>query len=494
MKLTKYAAMAAMTAMLAACSSEESGNPGLPENPDGTARYLSIGVSLDAASSARSVEMTAGTEAEYSVDDATLVILKAQSGDYNVVETVGAESVSLNAGSGDIDKTATLTFKVAQVTKESAGDYYALLVLNKGTMTLPTTTYNTWAETAQASTFKGVNEKNHFTMTNALGWVGAATADEPTALTPLTLARIYNEGETGTPAATIFVQRIIAKVTVKDNHATDGYTVDADKVKITNWTLDNMESTTYPMQKLGGVKAEAGISAWTSAGRFVGGTEFSRVYWTEDPHYAVKLADAERYTAIDKTADDAIYCFENTFGVDFQKEENSTRIIFKGVYTPATLTEGDSFVKFGAKIKKVEASDIATGKKGGSYALSEVIASSSQADVKEALGAADTDVIDYYENGEVYYVVIVRHFDDTDTPWNADTDYGYNTGDAKFLGRYGIVRNNWYEFTIGGVSKIGTPDVPEVTEEWDDPQNPTYAIDVTVNILKWAKRGWSGNL
>lgn len=109
-----------------------------------------------------------------------------------------------------------------------------------------------------------------------------------------------------------------------------------------------------------------------------------------------------------------------------------------------------------------------------------------------------------YTNGIGYYTVLIKHFGDDLTPWN-NSEYGTdntkkptpaniypgvetetNDADANYLGRYGVLRNNWYEINVNGVNRVGTPSVPVAGSEWDD-QLESY-ISVKINILSWAVR------
>lgn len=102
--------------------------------------------------------------------------------------------------------------------------------------------------------------------------------------------------------------------------------------------------------------------------------------------------------------------------------------------------------------------------------------------------------IAYYKNGESYYPIKIRHFDDSQTPWTANSDgISYDNNDeSKYLGRYGALRNNWYDITVNGIRNIGYPEVPDVTNKPDDPEN-SY-ISVSINVLSWAKRTQDADL
>ena len=97
--------------------------------------------------------------------------------------------------------------------------------------------------------------------------------------------------------------------------------------------------------------------------------------------------------------------------------------------------------------------------------------------------------------GDVYKRQI-KHFGDNLTSWTEGNDtYGKNDEDnnKKYLGRYGVLRNNWYELTVNSVSGPGTPDVPTIKPTDPDDENYKY-ISVSVNILDWAKRSQSVDL
>lgn len=126
--------------------------------------------------------------------------------------------------------------------------------------------------------------------------------------------------------------------------------------------------------------------------------------------------------------------------------------------------------------------------------------------------------IEQFVGGEVYYVVRIQHFGDALTPWNkseygttgtapaegdVDAIYPDNSGtrDANYLGRYGMVRNNWYDISLGKILKIGSATMPTLDApahtgttppDPDDPDHPDdelgLYIQARINILSWAKR------
>lgn len=118
-----------------------------------------------------------------------------------------------------------------------------------------------------------------------------------------------------------------------------------------------------------------------------------------------------------------------------------------------------------------------------------------------------------FVGGVCYYQVRIKHFGTTPgyTPWGNESGaptlegdkyinyltYG-GTDDAKkkaldkeYLGRYGVVRNNYYDITISSVSGPGEPTINDITPTTDPDDQQNYYIQATVKILDWAKRSQS---
>ena len=92
--------------------------------------------------------------------------------------------------------------------------------------------------------------------------------------------------------------------------------------------------------------------------------------------------------------------------------------------------------------------------------------------------------ISTYLNGEAYYIARIKHFNEL-TQWNPGA--AYDSHNDKYLGRYGVLRNNWYSLSVTKISNLGYPEVPEVKPNVPDDENDQY-INVEVKILDWAKR------
>lgn len=330
-----------------------------------------------------------------------------------------------------------------------------------------------------------------------------------------------------------------------------------DKVDITGWTLDVTNTKTYPVHVTDGLWADTWKATTTPAAtnnatmeRFHDTklTEFPRVYWGLDPNYSKDFATVEdcedefnlvaNQTDLSKafkTGEDAKkpqYCLENTFDIDHMVQGQTTRVLFSAKYTPAGLGDGETFYKMGnssqlwnadnvvAQIKakamevfnetdpdKVEV--ILTGTdlaKAGTHLITkanvkhgtaeiedaDITAINTKLGFKEAKGTDPMVGLSTYVDGVSYYIARVKHFGDYLTKWEAGNDT-YNSNNANWLGRYGVLRNNWYELSVNNVSGPGYPDVPKVNPKDPDDENWQY-INVSVKILSWAKRSQDVNL
>ena len=122
-----------------------------------------------------------------------------------------------------------------------------------------------------------------------------------------------------------------------------------------------------------------------------------------------------------------------------------------------------------------------------------------------------------YTSGYAYYQMRISHFGDTETPWDADpsdaNNYakiypsngtnpllgtsGKNFGASRaaaWLGRWGVVRNNWYRLIIDDISGIGSAEPvdyfgdAEYKNTPDDNPEPKYYIAAHIHILPWVLR------
>ena len=295
-------------------------------------------------------------------------------------------------------------------------------------------------------------------------------------------------------------------------------------------------------------KNEAAAAGTAATSRFVSQLNttgaFKRVYWGIDPNYSMGLTKLdkckEQFTIADAAgkgvtwnngsgSEKPLYCLENTFDIKNMTQGQTTRVLLKATYTPKALeTETDkTFFMIGNSSdfwtettlkeqitnKAKEVLSTTTGVtvtlkedllKGGTHVLdantveikegtedkTPVVAE--QINKKLGLDKDKGIGIKTYKNGESYYIARIKHFGDDLTPWKEGNDtYGENN--LNWLGRYGVLRNNWYDLKIEKISGPGYPDVPEVKPETPDDEDTKY-ISVSVKILDWAKRSQSVDL
>ena len=271
-----------------------------------------------------------------------------------------------------------------------------------------------------------------------------------------------------------------------------------------------------------------------------------RTYWGKDINY-----DTDAPFALDPTVGDAnltldknatTYCYENTFDVDHQNVCNTTTAIVKMKITPDSYTDGTFYTINGgkdvvyslanAKTKvgnqflaentesflkttyfptvteagKITVSDVDFSDKAGKVTFNKLVltftpdatgGTATNADVTDAAvltALANNIKVVEYKGGYSYYNILIKHFGDELTPWNPSTK---TTGvsypapnEANWLGRYGVLRNNWYDLDITGVSRLGaaTPDELDVKNDPTPDDNLKSYISVKINVLSWAKR------
>ena len=271
---------------------------------------------------------------------------------------------------------------------------------------------------------------------------------------------------------------------------------------------------------------------------------FKRVYWGIDPNYSTKYTTPEKCKVAfnilgnaEITGDVAKpqYCLENTFDIEHMQQGQTTRVIFKAKYTPKDgLAETDgTFYTIGnmptilkEAVLETTVNNAATSvlpseykvvytnlKKEGSHmiTLEDIVDKATGKihlekdatygtktgeeivkEINDKLGLKAGVGINTYLKGVTYYIARIKHFGDHLTPWAAGNET-YGGKNLNWLGRYGVLRNNWYDLTINTISGPGYPDVPEVKPTDPDDEDTKY-ISVSVKILDWAKRSHSYDL
>lgn len=379
------------------------------------------------------------------------------------------------------------------------------------------------------------------------------------------------------PAAEIYVERAVAKVTVQQGtegklKANKGNTASEISYKLYNWVVDNTNKKSYIVRQYdkswNSINSNKVTATDASKYRFVwsspvnpNATDANKLYRTafaQDPEYDDPTAKAANYNQKASNASMTLsptfgnehpqYCNENTFQVTAQNQDQTTRVVLgvkmsvpgiptsgtptydkdlytingnkEVVYTEASLAErlkniilhNDPAVKTWAENHETDVSlDITFGNDiAGATTITNATLKG-----KTAAGATEdtftgTFTIDFdkalpnivrYKGGVAYYAVRIKHFGDTDTPWNVEgqgvTAGGnsniYHTGSNDwFLGRYGVVRNNWYDISVNSIQTLGDATIPAFTNDPDDVLE-NY-ISVSINVLSWSKHSQSADL
>lgn len=578
MKKLNLFSFALAALMLGACSNEfdEAGKKSEGVLP-GEKGYISMAINLPTQPSTRANDdFDDGLAAEYKVNDATLLIFNGTD------EATATFSGAYDLGSmtpttvgGNITASYNIT---EQITKPGSGNVYALVIINKGNVltndgewklkgeSLTGKTFDYFRTTAQTLTTSELasvtsDDEGSFFMTNAPLYTNPGGVTSPAGGKAVTLTEINSENIYSTeaeakanPAASVYVERAVAKVTVTNSNT--GSAGSGLTYTVTGWTLDVTNNKSFIVRNVKDADWWNYKATTTNDFRFVGSAAVAaglyRSYWAYDPNYA-SLVEGD-FTKLEGTIPASLtevgknaYCLENTFNVDNMDQNQTTRVI---VAAQLTMTGAESnkdfyildndkntiFNKENA-IKAIKAEylanpavvaalqdpttglneDLSIGEAdltvafdakettGGDLTVTEITISDDRAgDFKEGeiptilTAAGNDDIIaainagkkvSYYKGGVAYYPVMIRHFDDNQTPWN---NVEYNNNENDFLGRYGVLRNNWYNIDVTAIKTIGSAEVPEVYGTPDDPMESWVSVEI--NVLSWAKRSQSVDL
>lgn len=601
--------MLASALAFSACNSDdvaEKGNGSLTDFSNGG--YVKLAINLPTVKDAGAFKASEsdynndnfdkGLSGESEVKNASVILF--QGNNENDAQFHSAYTLPTDDVTDPTTTTKQIT-KVLQLTKAVKGDLigdnlYALVILNNNglitvngdhTLTIGTTssftgTFKDFKKKTATSSSYNVNQfvstDGGFFMSNAplADKAGGATDPKTAGINTLVKlnGKIYatSDKAEAIPAADIYVERGVAKVTFTNDKTTptdfniktplsNGAGIADVKYTITGWGLDITNKSSYLVRHYSsawnGLKTDD--ASVTNNYRFIGSKEVEerktplqyRTYWAEDPNYdsyKTNLNDEfsirpdgepEAATISDKffttTESNPQYCFENTFDVANQNQDKTTRVIVRAQVTVggtaadfyminngkstlyseanlealvknaiyndpqvqallaakgATLNEGDINVTF-----TDNATTAVRTITGFSFRLNGTTDySQASTELNKVLTNAGNKVsnIIKYTNGIVYYPVRIKHFGNDLTPWGKDqTDvsstsiYAGNNAD-KYLGRYGVVRNNWYDLGVNSISGIGSAVVPPHDNKPDD-ELEQY-ISIRINVLSWAKR------
>lgn len=600
----------AATLALGACSSDnvvDNGGSNPIDLSKGGFVKMSLNLPTDNNRGSRA-ELKDGLASEYGIKNAYLVLFEGAENDEDAATFKGAYELSNSdfemVGNNHVTLTKRIAF--ANGTKPAEGNkLYALVVLNNNnlftvdathTLTFATTNVNAtdYASRANfinfskaiASTntdgetpFASDVANNGIFMTNAPLCTKPGGGTAPTGAKIKTLAdvtdNIYTtEAEAKSkPAAEIYVERAVAKVTVQSKNGTlvanSTNTASAINYQLNNWVVDNTNKKSYIVRQYNkdwnSIHSDK-VTTGDYQYRFVWGSEVNpnategnklyRTAFAQDPEYDDPTAKAANYNQKASNAsmtmstefgnDHPQYCNENTFKVTAQNQDQTTRVVLgvqmsepgkdtygadlytvndnkEVVYTKASLAE---------RLKKIllQESDVkdwtATHATDASFDITFNTNDAGTTTIKEATfkgktaaGATEETLKTFttnlnnalpkivrYKGGVAYYAVRIKHFGDTEgTPWNV-AGQGVTAGgnsliypnpsagasDGWFLGRYGVVRNNWYDISVNKIQTLGDATIPALSKNPDDVLEDY--ISVSINVLSWSKHSQSADL
>lgn len=545
MKFKSLTILAAGLLTLASCSSDDPAQNGEAAGPS----YLNISINLptvDAsgtrANNQSNDQFDDGDPSEYQVNKAHLVIFQGATEATAKVKNV-YEMTTLkpwNLEGTKIDNVTTSAQTVQKINDAPTDDLWVLVVLNDEAAETHFAKDKTFADLTSKESDMEFESANGIFMTNAPLY-SAGSAQTLVKITKDNIKPTAAEAQAST-SVKVYVERALAKVQLtnkvsgEEGNVKDIPTVSGDApatpktyvAEIKKWAIDLTNKKSYIIRNVSAFDSWKGLKSKITGAQ--GGTRFystasDRIYWAIDPNYSEYkaadfyslYADANKYLQFQQDPGDYVYCRENTFNVDNQNRNQTTRVIMKAEFKPQGATKAETFYTIGSsntiydmegmrKFVIAKACELIAGKNDrAKYSVngSETVSKTrgkhtlSVGDVKyndisldaTEIATLNTAIgeINTYLNGECFYVGRVQHFGEYYTPWiPGSAAYGTTDKDDNYLGRYGVVRNNWYELQVSSIKTLGSPDVPEAPSTPDDENS--YYISVRCNIHAWAKR------
>lgn len=298
------------------------------------------------------------------------------------------------------------------------------------------------------------------------------------------------------------IERVVSKVTF-DNTDSQSFNVKDGPTTIATATLDgvsliNLNKKMYLTKKKKDIKP---TNSW------------SNYFYVEDPNYTTTTDYTNNFSQTEASnfsnpSSAALYCPENTMNAEAQLHGQTTGVVYKVTYTPDATNGFSTLVKDGTDIYSKKFTEVlALGDKNSAItenmftdALESGTAAGSFYEYKgfvfknknaaylycaidknlsgEAsninstfggyLSSAPEDV-HLYKDGICYYTAWIKH-----NPNGANMEEG----------KYGTVRNHWYEMKVTGINALGhyEPTYENPTDP-DDPKKATIQVEATVK--KW---------
>ena len=519
--------------MMASCSNDELEGMNNEQNNNGetTLTQIALTVSSSAATKAATGDPDFGEENEYTIENGQLMVVFADKN--GIAQVVKKPTLKTASNNDEADK----MIRVTEPFNVPADEYYVYVIAN-------------FDESALSPIIEGQTDlKQVFSILDAskLSTTGAFLMTNETAPTETDLTEPGKDTEKNdagkdetTPKTlkliSVSIERAVAKVTFAKNGsgntgaADSQFEIKDDKdskiasVQLNSVGLINLNKKMYLVKGNETATAPSGVStSWA---------------YPIDPNYNATTDLTNNFSNPSVGNDDwkdvfatgtKFYCPENTMVAAQQLNGVTTGVVYKATWTmeagyPYTKAdkEGSDFYsrRFAAVLKVTSGtldSKITDGifttahtasgaePEGTFFAYNDLVFKNKYAAIlykamddatgndSEIGGAVNTQFknilykegstertaaeleeqgIHTYLGGVCYYPVWIKH-NPTETGNMAQ-------------GKYGVVRNHWYELTVTGISNLGNSQ--PTYEDPDDPDDPAVvSIQVQANIKKWTR-------
>lgn len=510
--------------MMASCSNEElEGLENGQNNQNGEGTLTQIALSVSSNSATTRAEGNTGDEAygedsEYTIED-LIVIFANEAGIAQQVIYPGMKTATNN---NDNDK----IIRVTEPFSVTPGKYYVYVLANykasQSALSPIIANQTDMKQVFNIETAATLSTSSKFLMANATAPIETTIATSSANNTELNDA---GESESNSPETvqllSIEIERVVAKVTfaqettdfdVKESEAADAQKI-AD-VTLNGAGLINLNKKMYL------VKDDNTFQTSPISGK--------TWYYPEDPNYNTILDGTDdnswlndNFSTPTATITDGFaskfYCPENTMTAKAQQNGQTTGVVYKATWTPAadayTELAKDGTGTFNERFAAVLA---LTDNKN--QAITEDIFKKEQDDSSTDFYTYNDLIFVSYNAACLYKAIAEFSGNETNMASTINTDFGTystqtsvetqedtygihkytggacyypvwikhnpNSTTAMELGRYGVVRNHWYDLTVTKISKLGynKPTYEDPTDP-DDPEE--VRIQVEAKIKKW---------
>jgi hypothetical protein len=486
MKTKSFLLSALAVIMLAGCSDDAQEDQGIPGDALIGKAYLSLSLQSHAtgSSSRANVQAKPGSSEESKATNVTVLLFDEDDVCIDVVDFSGTV-VGNSGGNSQPEAQVSDAKLVPEKTKK------VFVVINPYAsgwdLSKEAVVSKLWSaiNTAIDAGITNVATNDNFMMTSAgtsdKGPLTEVTVCKPTAYTTEAVNAAKESAKTN--AATINVDRLSAKVQVavqspeitKPTGAS--FTFDGWELSVTNKSVRlYSDLVTYTGATTGAV--------YRRDKNYLVGEQPADESARNAAFYYLKNINSTAETMPDVAQTDGAsqYCLENTMNAEAQQLGFTTKVVVKAHYSPNGVTANSSYFSWKGAYYTLTALkneyknhsvgsglkvDLPIFLKKAKLMAEDVIDQSAIDAAVEALKDEDFDAktgiigrfcaVRYYHESVCYYDVLIRH------------DQAITTKMA--LGRYGVVRNNWYQIELQSVSGPGTPWIPDPSDP--DPTNPT---------------------